>query len=138
MGAQDTHRLGYGRIGDDPNGSVLLATMDATKGWDAARRSREWERDQLRLGDGQRLLDVGCGLGDAALTLAQELGDDGELVGIDASTEMPALPAGGLATRRVPSGSRPATPAHSRSRTTTSMSSGASARCSGSPTRSRQ
>lgn len=48
----------------------------------------EWERDQLRLGHDQRLLDVGCGLGDAALTLAQELGDDGELVGIDASTEM--------------------------------------------------
>jgi SAM-dependent methyltransferase len=88
MGAQDTHRLGYRRVDDDPNVSVLLATMDATGGWDATRRLREWERDQLRLGHGQRLLDVGCGLGDAALTLAQELGDDGELVGIDTSTEM--------------------------------------------------
>lgn len=35
MGAQDTHRLGYRRIDDDPNVSVLLATMDATGGWDA-------------------------------------------------------------------------------------------------------
>jgi SAM-dependent methyltransferase len=88
MGAPDTHRLGYRRVDDDPNASVLLATMDATGEWDATRRLREWERDQLRLEHGQRLLDVGCGLGDAALTLAQELGDDGELVGIDASTEM--------------------------------------------------
>jgi SAM-dependent methyltransferase len=94
MGAQDTHRLGYRRIDGDPNVSVLLATMDATGGWDATCRLREWERDQLRLGHGQRLLDVGCGLGDAALTLAQELGDDGELVGIDASTEMLAAARG--------------------------------------------
>ena len=88
MGAPDTHRLGYRRVDDDPNAAVLLATMDATGEWDATRRLREWERDQLRLEHGQRLLDVGCGLGDAALALAQELGDDGELVGIDASTEM--------------------------------------------------
>ena len=37
---------------------------------------------------GQRLLDVGCGLGDAALALADDLGSDGEIVGIDASAEM--------------------------------------------------
>ena len=45
-------------------------------------------REQLNLTPGQRLLDVGCGLGDAALALADELGSDGEIVGIDASAEM--------------------------------------------------
>ncbi|MEQ1872738.1 MAG: methyltransferase domain-containing protein [Ilumatobacteraceae bacterium] len=37
---------------------------------------------------GQRLIDVGCGLGEAALALAADLGDDGEIVGIDVSAEM--------------------------------------------------
>jgi SAM-dependent methyltransferase len=31
---------------------------------------------------------AGCGLGEAALTLAEDLGEDGEVVGVDASTEM--------------------------------------------------
>jgi SAM-dependent methyltransferase len=49
-----------------------------------------WEREQLSLRPGQRLLDVGCGLGDAALTLAADLGTDGEVVGVDVSAEMVA------------------------------------------------
>ena len=88
MGTDDTHGLGYERVDDDPNVSVLLAMTDATAGWEATRRLRAWERDQLRLGDGQRLLDVGCGLGEAALALAEDLGDDGEVVGVDVSAEM--------------------------------------------------
>ena len=46
------------------------------------------ERQQLSLHDGQRLLDVGCGLGDAILALAADLGVEGEVVGVDASAEM--------------------------------------------------
>jgi ubiquinone/menaquinone biosynthesis C-methylase UbiE len=52
---------------------------------------RAWERDQLSLHAGQRILDVGCGLGDAALALAEDLGDDGEVVGIDTSAAMVAV-----------------------------------------------
>lgn len=62
--------------------------MDATAGWEATRRLRAWERDHLHLEPGQRLLDVGCGLGDAALALASDLGTHGEVVGIDASAAM--------------------------------------------------
>ena len=91
MGTHETHALGYERVDDDPHVAVLLATMDATAGLEATRRLRAWERDQLRLGVGQRLLDVGCGLGDAALALAEDLGNDGELVGVDASAEMIAV-----------------------------------------------
>src|SRR4029077_54209 len=83
-----THGLGYERVDEDPNVEVLLATMDTTAGWEATRRLRAWERRQLRLEDGQRLLDVGCGLGDAALAFAADLGLGGEVVGIDASAEM--------------------------------------------------
>lgn len=73
------------------NLSVLLATMDATAAWEATRRLRDWEREQLNVKPAERLLDVGCGLGDAALDLAKELGADGEVVGVDASAAMVAV-----------------------------------------------
>jgi SAM-dependent methyltransferase len=88
MATQETHGLGYKRVDDDPNVAVLLATMDAMAGLEATQWLRAWERDQLRLVAGQRLLDVGCGLGDAVLALGEAVGDDGEVVGIDASSEM--------------------------------------------------
>lgn len=88
MEGRDSHRLGYRRVDEDPNVAVLLATMSATADLVAVRRLREWERAGLELRSGQRLLDVGCGLGDAALALAQDLAPDGEIVGIDRSAEM--------------------------------------------------
>ncbi|MFL6035550.1 MAG: methyltransferase domain-containing protein [Gaiellaceae bacterium] len=91
MAPADSHRLGYQRVDDDPSVEVLLDAMDGTAGWDATVRLRSWERPHLGLAPGQRLLDVGCGLGEAALALAEDLGDDGELVGIDASERMLAV-----------------------------------------------
>ena len=91
VGTEETHDLRYDRVDGDPNLAVLVATMDATAEWAAIRRLRAWERDRLGLERGQRLLDVGCGPGHAALALAEDLGDDGELVGIDASAEMIAV-----------------------------------------------
>lgn len=76
--------------------------MDATARWDATRRLRDWERDQLRLQPGERLLDVGCGLGEAALALAQALGDTGEVVGIDLSEAMLRIARAGAPSVRTP------------------------------------
>jgi SAM-dependent methyltransferase len=84
----ETHALGYVQVDGDPNVGVLMATMDDTAGWQATQQLRAWERAQLRLRAGQRLLDVGCGLGDAALGLAEDLGAGGEVVGVDASAAM--------------------------------------------------
>jgi SAM-dependent methyltransferase len=88
MATDDTHRLGYHHVDDDPNVDVLIATMNETAGSDATLRLRSWERVHLGLAHGQRLLDVGCGLGEAALELAQDLGDGGEVVGVDLSERM--------------------------------------------------
>lgn len=84
----DTHGLGYGRVDGDPNVAVLVDTMDATAQWPATLWLRAWEREQLGLVQGERLLDVGCGLGGAALALADGLGETGEVVGVDVSAEM--------------------------------------------------
>src|SRR4026207_413154 len=62
--------------------------MDEPGGWEAALRLRSWERAHLALAPGERLLDGGCGLGEAALGLALDLGEDGEVVGVDASENM--------------------------------------------------
>lgn len=88
MERRETHGLGYERVDDDPNVAVLLSTMDATGAWEATRHLRAWERWHLGLRSGQRLLDVGCGLGDAALALTTALGPPGEVVGVDVSAEM--------------------------------------------------
>ena len=88
MSPRDTHGLGYRRVDDDENVAVLVGTMDATARWDATVELRAWERHRLRLIEGERLLDVGCGLGEAALALAEDLGARGKVVGIDASTSM--------------------------------------------------
>lgn len=88
MASDDTHSLGYQQVDEHPNVPVLVATMDSTSKWEAVRQLRRWERHELGLVAGQRLLDVGCGLGEAALALAVDLGADGEIVGIDVSAEM--------------------------------------------------
>jgi ubiquinone/menaquinone biosynthesis C-methylase UbiE len=79
---------GYRGVDDHPDAEGLRAMMDDTARWPATQDLRAWERAQLGLVAGQRLLDVGCGLGDAVLALAADLGPDGEVVGIDASAEM--------------------------------------------------
>lgn len=88
MSTDDVHPLGYQRVDASPDPAVLLASMVANAGWGATVDLRAWERDRLRLAPSERLLDVGCGLGDAARALAADLGPAGEVVGLDASTAM--------------------------------------------------
>jgi ubiquinone/menaquinone biosynthesis C-methylase UbiE len=44
--------------------------------------------DGLRLAPGQRVLDVGCGLGDDVLAIAERVGPSGSVVGVDVSEAM--------------------------------------------------
>lgn len=64
--------------------------MDAASRWPAVRRLRAWERDRLDLHDGETLLDVGCGPGDAGVALVAASGG-AKLLGLDASELMLAV-----------------------------------------------
>lgn len=86
--AAHVRSTGFEAVDDHPDISMLLSAMDETAQWEATKQLRAWEREQLSLRSGQRLLDVGCGLGDAALALSIDLGDQGEVVGIDGSEVM--------------------------------------------------
>lgn len=88
MGSPDAYGLGYHDVDGDPHTAVLVANTDAIAEWRATQRLRAWERQHLELVEGERLLDVGCGRGEAAISLGFDLGATGELVGVDASAAM--------------------------------------------------
>jgi ubiquinone/menaquinone biosynthesis C-methylase UbiE len=66
---------------------------------DALRR-REIIRAALAAKRGERVLDVGCGPGYFCAELLEQIGDDGAIVGIDASAQMLALATRRCADRR--------------------------------------
>jgi ubiquinone/menaquinone biosynthesis C-methylase UbiE len=88
MVAADSYRLGYHDVDGDPHDAVLVANMDATADWRATQRLRSWEQPQFGLAEGERPLEVGCGCGDAAISLRFHLDTKGEMVGVDASSAM--------------------------------------------------
>lgn len=87
MGTDD-RPSGYQQVDADPDPGALLESMVVTAAWPATVDLRTWERDRLALAPGERLLDVGCGLGEAARSLAVDLGPTGEVLGLDTSTAM--------------------------------------------------
>jgi len=62
--------LGYSRVDEQPEPSLMVAGMDATAQWRAVRQLRDWEAEHLALQPGEWLIDVGCGSGDAAIPIA--------------------------------------------------------------------
>ena len=91
VASDDEFGLGYRMVDAASNVSFLVDTMDVVAGWRATVELRRWEADRLQLSLGERLIDVGCGPGDAALARADDLGATGEIVGIDISEEMLAV-----------------------------------------------
>ena len=80
--------LAFTSVDDQPEAELLVTTVEATARWPAVQQLRRWERGQLALGPGDRLLDVGCGIGDVALALAEDVVPGGHVVAVDASRVM--------------------------------------------------
>jgi SAM-dependent methyltransferase len=81
-------RHAFSAVDDAPDPALLIAGMDAADGYVAVDRLRVWAADKFELGEGDRLLDVGCGTGTAAISLADSVGTTGHVRGIDVSTLM--------------------------------------------------
>ncbi|WP_166354454.1 methyltransferase domain-containing protein [Phytoactinopolyspora limicola] len=81
-------QLGYSKVDGQPDVAAVLAGMDATATWPAVRYLRDWEHTRLVPGVGDRVLDVGCGLGDLAIRFAAHVAPTGRVVGVDSSAAM--------------------------------------------------
>jgi SAM-dependent methyltransferase len=81
-------RHAFSAVDDAPDPATLIANMDAADGDAAVRTLRAWTADALDLNKGERLLDVGCGTGTAAIALSGRVGATGQVRGIDASALM--------------------------------------------------
>jgi SAM-dependent methyltransferase len=86
-----TLKAGFASVDSQPDPARLIAGMETTATWPSVKYLRTWERERLRLRPGDRLLDVGCGLGDAADALSAEVMPGGAVVGVDASDAMLAV-----------------------------------------------
>jgi SAM-dependent methyltransferase len=76
------------RVDDQPDPSLLVETMDQTSQWPAIIALRAFEAERLALAPGDRALDVGCGRGEVACSMAARVGPTGRVVGVDASEAM--------------------------------------------------
>ena len=74
----------------DVDGAADEATayLETVTGIDAIQEFKRRSHRLLRPGDGDRILDVGCGVGDDVLALADHVGPDGTVVGIDTSESL--------------------------------------------------
>ena len=64
------------------------AYLETVTGLDAIQEFKRRSHRLLRPRDGDRVLDVGCGIGDDVLALADRVGPDGTVVGVDKSGEL--------------------------------------------------
>lgn len=62
--------------------------LETVSGVDAIQAYKRRSHELLRPSEGDRILDAGCGTGDDVLMLAERVGPDGTVVGVDTSETM--------------------------------------------------
>jgi ubiquinone/menaquinone biosynthesis C-methylase UbiE len=81
---QDIHR-GFQDLNQATEVEFFLRFLDGVDALESIQAYRQRMLDLCPPTDGQRILDVGCGVGHTALRLAQAVGPQGRVVGIDKS-----------------------------------------------------
>ena len=78
----------FARIDDQVEQDLLVDTMRRTTAWPEIVELRAFEARHLALGDGDLVLDAGCGRGEVTRALAAQVAPNGRVVGLDASETM--------------------------------------------------
>lgn len=78
----DKSRVAWADVEDTAQATDYL---DTVTGLDAIEAYKRRSHRLLNLGSGDRVIDVGCGTGEDVLSLADHVGADGEVMGIDRS-----------------------------------------------------
>jgi ubiquinone/menaquinone biosynthesis C-methylase UbiE len=78
----------WGSVDKSTHPQAFVEYLDRVGGLAAIRRIKGWMRDTLQIREGDRLLDVGCGLGEDVKDLSLLVGNTGRVVGIDTSETM--------------------------------------------------
>lgn len=78
----------YSNVDASVDPTAAADWLDTMADWPFVRAYKLRTIELLKLGPGQRVLDVGCGTGHDTLTLSETAGGDGLAVGLDASAVM--------------------------------------------------
>lgn len=78
----------FTEVDQAPDARFFVEFLDAANALPDVRPLKTVMVDELRLSPGARVLEVGCGTGDDARLLAALVGQDGQVVGVDASEAM--------------------------------------------------
>jgi SAM-dependent methyltransferase len=80
--------VGFGDVDHAPEAEELLRAMDLIASWPAVRELQERSATALAVQPGEAVLDVGCGLGNVTLDLAERVSPGGRVTGLDYSSLM--------------------------------------------------
>jgi ubiquinone/menaquinone biosynthesis C-methylase UbiE len=81
-------RSGFSDVDASDDPEALVRFLDERSASPFFERNRRRRLDALALGAGDRVLEVGCGVGDFSRELMTGVGRDGSVVGVDASEVM--------------------------------------------------